>query len=304
MVVALLAVALAAPAGDPPGAGQPSSGPALDTVRIEALTGAKGALDEKEGVFKVSVPRTDLAVTAAGIRVTPPMGLTSWAAFKRAGGHTMVMGDLVLLEDQVNPVMSAALDAGLEVTALHNHFFWDTPRVMFMHIGGMGDESVLASAVGRVLARIAATAGGKGDSPRAEIDPARTTLDPRRIETILGRKGALSAGVYKLVIGRAARMHGQEIAAAMGVNTWAAFAGSDEQAVVDGDFAMIEGELQGVLKALRGGGIQVVAIHHHMTGEEPRIVFLHYWGVGRTDDLARGLRAALDQTRHEPAGGR
>jgi len=286
MVVALLALALV-------------SGPALDTVRIEALTGAKGAFDEKEGVFKVSVPRTDLAVIAAGVRVTPPMGLTSWAAFKRAGGHTIVMGDLVLLEDQVNPVMSAALDAGLEVTALHNHFFWDTPKVMFMHIGGRGDESVLASAVGRVLARIAATAGGKGDAPRAEIDPARTTLDPRRIDTILGRKGGSSAGVYKIVIGRPARMHGHEIGAAMGVNTWAAFAGSDAQAVVDGDFAMIEGELQGVLKALRGGGIQVVAIHHHMTGEEPRIVFLHYWGLGRTDDLARTLRAALDQTRHE-----
>ena len=286
MVVALLTLALV-------------SGPALDTVRIEALTGAKGALDEKEGVFRVSVPRTDLAVTAAGVRMTPPMGLTSWAAFKRAGGHTIVMGDLVLLEDQVNPVMSAALDAGLEVTALHNHFFWDTPRVMFMHIHGRGDESVLASAVGRVLARIAATAGGQGDAPRAEIDPARTTLDPRRIDTILGRKGASNAGVYKIVIGRPARMHGHEMAAAMGVNTWAAFAGSDEQAVVDGDFAMIEGELQGVLKALRGGGIQVVAIHHHMTGEEPRIVFLHYWGLGRTDGLAKTLRAALDQTRHE-----
>jgi hypothetical protein len=304
MVVALLAVLLAQPAGDPPGAVKPASGLGLDTIRIEALTGAKGALDEKEGVFKVSVPRTDLAVTAAGVRLTPPMGLTSWAAFQRAGIHTMVMGDLVLLEDQVNPVMSAALDAGLEVTALHNHFFWDTPKVMFMHIAGMGEESVLASAVGRVLARIAATAGGKGEAPQSEIDPARTTLDPRRIETILGRKGALGAGVYKLVIGRPARMHGQAIGAAMGVNTWAAFAGSDEQAVVDGDFAMIEGELQGVLKALRGGGIQVVAIHHHMTGEEPRIVFLHYWGVGRTEDLARALRAALDQTRHEPAGGR
>ena len=288
MLAALLAVALVVPAGG-----------GLDIARIERLTGAKGVLDEKEGVFKVSVPRTDLAVTAAGVRVTPPMGLTSWAAFKRAGDHTIVMGDLVLLEDQVNPVMSAALDAGLEVTALHNHFFWDTPKVMFMHIGGMGDESVLASAVGRVLARIAATAGGKGDAPRAEIDPARTTLDPRRIEAIVGRKGASSAGVYKLVIGRPARMHGHEIGAAMGVNTWAAFAGSDGQAVVDGDFAMVEGELQAVLKALRGGGIHVVAIHHHMTGEEPRVVFLHYWGLGRADDLARTLRAALDQTRHD-----
>jgi len=271
----------------------------LDTARIETLTGAKGALDEKEGVFKVSVPRTDLAVTAAGVRMTPPLGLTSWAAFKRAGDQAVVMGDLVLLEDQVNPVMSVALDQGLEVTALHNHFFWDTPKVMFMHIGGMGNEASLATAVGRVFARMSETAGGKGESPRADLDPARTSLDPKKIEAILGAQGTLAGGVYKVVIGRTTRMHGHEMAAAMGVNTWAAFAGSDGQAVVDGDFAMLEPELQGVLKALRRAGISVVAIHHHMAGEEPRILFLHYWGLGRTEDLARGLRSALDRTRHE-----
>ena len=272
----------------------------LDTARIERLTGAKGALDEKEGVFKVSVPRADLAVTAGGVRITPPMGLTSWAAFKSAGEKTVVMGDLVLLEDQVNPVMSTALDQGLEVTALHNHFFWDTPKVMFMHIGGAASEEKLAAAVGRVFARMAETAGGKGEAPRAEIDPARTTLDPARIEAVLGAKGTLAAGVYKVVIGRTARMHGLDVAAAMGVNTWAAFAGSDDRAVVDGDFAMVESELQDVLKALRAAGISVVAIHHHMTHEEPRILFLHYWGVGPTADLAKGLRAALDRTRHAP----
>jgi uncharacterized protein DUF1259 len=271
----------------------------LDTARIETLTGAKGALDEKEGVFKVSVPRTDLAVTAAGVRMTPPLGLTSWAAFKRGGDQAVVMGDLVLLEDQVNPVMSVALDQGLEVTALHNHFFWDTPKVMFMHIGGMGDEASLATAVGRVFTRMSETAGGKGEAPRAGIDPARTSLDPMKIDAILGTKGTLAGGVFKVVIGRSTRMHGHEMAAAMGVNTWAAFAGSNEQAVVDGDFAMLESELQGVLKALRRAGILIVAIHHHMTGEEPRILFLHYWGLGRTEDLARGLRSALDQTRHE-----
>lgn len=227
------------------------------------------------------------------------MGLTSWAAFKSAGEHVVVMGDLVLLEDQVNPVMSAALDQGLEVTALHNHFFWDSPKVMFMHIGGSGDEATLASAVGRVFARMAETAGGKGEVPSAAIDPAQTSLDPKKIEAILRVPGALNAGVYRVVIGRGARMHGQSVAAAMGVNTWAAFAGSDEKAVVDGDFAMLESELQGVLKALRRAAIAVVAIHHHMTHEEPCILFLHYWGVGRTEDLARGLRAALDQTRHD-----
>jgi len=265
----------------------------LDTARIEALTGAKGKLDEQQGAFKVSVPRTDLAVTAAGVRLTPAMGLTSWAAFKPAGQHVMVMGDMVLLDDQVNPVMSVALDSGLEVTALHNHFLWDSPQVMFMHIAGMGDEAELAGAVGKVLAKIRDTSGGRGTVPTAAIDPAKTSLTPEKIDAILGAKGDLKDGVFKVVIGRAATMDGTEIGGTMGVNTWAAFAGADDAAVVDGDFAMRETELQGVLKALRGAGINVVAIHQHMTGESPRIMFLHYWGVGPTESLAKGLKAAL-----------
>jgi hypothetical protein len=268
----------------------------LNTARIEELTGTKGKLDEKEGAFKVSVPRGDLDVTAAGVRMTPPMGLTSWASFMRVGQHAVVMGDMVLLEDQVNPVMSAALDNGLEVTALHNHFLWDTPRVMFMHIGGMGTEEMLAEAVGKVFAKIKETSGGKGETPHAEIDPAKTSLDPAKIEAMLHRKGELKDGVYKVVVGRTTRMHGGDMASTMGVNTWAAFAGSDDQAVVDGDFAMLESELQPVLKALRGAGINIVAIHQHMTGESPRIMFLHYWGIGSTQELAEGLRTALDKT--------
>src|SRR3954453_7248368 len=145
----------------------------LDTAKIEQLTGAKGKMDEKEGVFKVSLPRTDLEVTAAGVRLTPPLGLTCWAAFKNVGDHTVVMGDQVLLEDQVNPVMSVALENGLEVTALHNHFAFDKPRVMFMHMGGMGDESKLADAVGKLFAKIKETSGGKGETPTADIDPAK-----------------------------------------------------------------------------------------------------------------------------------
>jgi hypothetical protein len=276
----------------------PSPSPSLDTAKIEELTGLKGKADAAEdGVFKVSAPRSDLSVTAAGVRMTPPMGLTSWAAFKKVGDHAVVMGDTVMLEDQVNPVMSVALENGLDVTALHNHFFWDSPKVMFMHIGGMGDEAALATAVGKVFAKIKETSGGKGEVPKADIDPAKTSLDPKKIEAVLGQKGALADGVYKVTIGWSTQMHGHKMAIAMGVNTWAAFAGADAQAVVDGDFAMLESELQAVLKALRKAGINIVAIHQHMSGEEPRILFLHYWGVGQAEDLAKGLRAALDQTK-------
>lgn len=272
----------------------------FDTAAIEELTGAKGALDAKEGVFKVSLPRKDIAATVNGVKMTPGMGLTAWAAFTKAGKHTMVMGDIVLLEDQVNPVMSAALDNGLEVTALHNHFLWDTPKVMFMHVGGMGDEKALAAGIGKVFGKLKETSGGKGETLRADIDPAKSSLAPAKIEGVLRYKGELKDGIYKVVIGRSTKMGGHTMGKAMGVNTWAAFAGSDEKAVVDGDFAMLESELQAVLKALRGGGIDVVAIHNHMTNETPRILFLHYWGVGRTEDLAKTLKAALDVTKHEP----
>jgi hypothetical protein len=268
----------------------------LDTAQIEQLTGAKGQLDAREGVFKVSAPRSDLQITVAGTRMTPPMGLTSWAAFQGAAGSVLLMGDLVLAEDQVNPVMSVALDNGLAVTALHNHFLWASPQVMFMHIGGMGDEKALASAVGKVFAKMKETTGAKGETPVARVDPAQSSLDASKIDAALGVKGALSQGVYKAVIGRTTRMGGVEVGNAMGVNTWAAFVGSDDRAVVDGDFAMLESELQPVLKALRGANINIVAIHQHMVGEEPRVVFLHYWGVGSTTTLAQGLRAALART--------
>ncbi len=272
------------------------SGPTMDTAAIERLTAAKGALDEKEGVFKVSVPRKDLPVTVAGVKMTPPMGLTSWAAFKRDGKADMVMGDMVMLEDQVSPVMSAALDNGLEVTALHNHFIWDSPKVMFMHIGGMGDETALATAVGKVFAKIKETSGGKGEKPETQIDPARSSLDPAKLDSALGLKGQYKDGVYKFVVGRTTQMHDVTIGNQMGVNTWGAFAGSDDKAIVDGDFAMREAELQNVLKTLRTAGINVVAIHQHMIGEEPRIMFLHYWDIAPAGDLAKGLRAALDAT--------
>src|SRR6185436_1722639 len=178
----------------------------LDAARIEQLTGAKGKMDQKEGVFKVSVPRNDLKVTTAGVKMTPPLGLTSWAAFKSVGEHTVVMGDTVMTEDQVNAVMSAALDNGLEVTALHNHFFWDSPKVMFMHIGGMGEAEKLAAAVGKVFAKIKQTSGG-ADVPKANIDSAKNTLDSGKIDNIFGVKGETSPnGVHKVTIAKPTKM--------------------------------------------------------------------------------------------------
>ena len=290
LLSALTAVIFATPLWSPP----PSRAAGkLHTERIEQLTGAKGQLNEKEGVFKVNAPRTDLHVTVAGVKMTPPMGLTSWAAFQSAGDQTMVMGDMVVLEDQANPVMDSALQNGLAVTALHNHFFWDTPKVMFMHIGGTGEEENLATAVGKVFATITETSAAKGQSPPADLALAQTSLDPKKIEDILGTKGQLNDGVYKLTLGRTTKMANHEVGNTMGVNTWAAFVGGDDKAVVDGDFVMFENEVQPVLKALRGAGINVVAIHNHMTGESPRTVFLHYWGVGATEQLANGLKAAL-----------
>jgi hypothetical protein len=266
-----------------------------DTAVIERGTGLKGTANENEGVFKVQMPRSDIAVNVAGVKVTPPMGLTCWAAFKKVGEETMVMGDIVLLEDQVDAVMDAALQNGLAVTALHNHFTFDTPRIMFMHIGGTGRDQELAAAVGRVFAAIRATSGGKGKSARTAIDPARSKLPTNRLEQLLG-KGDFKDGVFKVTVGRTTRMHGHDVGREMGVNSWAAFAGTDNEAVVDGDIAMYESELQEVLKALRRAGIGIVAIHNHMTHEEPRIIFLHFWGTGKAELLANGIKGALAKT--------
>jgi hypothetical protein len=266
--------------------------------RIDEATGAKGAYTKDEDVYRVAFPRTDVPVAVDGRGMHPFQGLTSWAAFTPGPhGELMVMGDLVLFEDEVNPVMSAALDNGLEVTALHNHFFFDSPRVMFMHIGGGGTVAQLASAVRKALDKtkeIRAAQARPAAVFQGAAAPAVNSISATVIDGILGVKGQVNAGMYKAAIGRKATMHGAAVGNQMGVNTWAAFAGSDSAAIVDGDFAMLKSEVQPVLKALRRAGIQIVAIHNHMTHEEPQYVFLHYWGKGPAADLAKGLKAALD----------
>lgn len=275
--------------------GTPDSG--LHPALIEKLTGAKGVLNAEEGVFKVSVPRTDLHVTVDGVTVSPAMGLTSWAAFHRVGANLMVMGDMVLTQEQVAPAMRTALGQGLSVTALHNHFLGEVPRIMFMHIEGEGGEEALAGSIGALFAEMARSARALHSSGGdIQVDPADTTLDVEKLARILGHKGEFKSGVFKVVIGRTVQVAGHPMGAAMGVNTWAAFSGIDKQAVVDGDFAVLESELQPVLRTLTQSSIQVVAIHQHMVGEAPRMMFLHYWCRGNAESIAKGLRAALDQT--------
>ncbi|MDQ0140378.1 DUF1259 domain-containing protein [Cupriavidus necator] len=269
----------------------------LDSARIEQITGLKGNFSEAENVFKVSKPRTDIPVKVDGAAMPPFMGLTSWAAFTPAHARqAMLMGDTVLLEDEVNPAMSAALDAGLEVTALHNHFFFDQPRVYFMHIGGMGDPDRLAAGVKKLYDKIAEirAANPSVASGFSGAIPQENAITPAPLETVFGKKGQASNGMFKIVIGAKASMHGVTFGNEMGLNTWAAFAGTDESAVVDGDFAMREDELQTVLKAMRSGGISIVAIHQHMTNEQPRYMFLHYWGKGKATELAASIKKALD----------
>jgi hypothetical protein len=277
-----------------------ASATATETLkRIETLTGLKGTYIESEGVFKVTQPRTDVAVRVDRWPLQPFVGLSTWVAFTRGGRfETMLMGDIVVFEDEINPVMSVLLDGGVAVTALHNHFLYDDPKVYFMHIGGEGTVESLAPTIRGALATIAAI---RAERPRPALDsgieppPPVSAISGGRISAVLRTPGQAKDGMYKVVIGREVTMEcGCTAAKEMGVNTWAGFAGTDDDALVDGDFAVRESELQAVLKALRGGGINIVSIHHHMVGETPRTLFLHYWGRGRAEALAGALRAALD----------
>src|SRR5438445_5928941 len=269
----------------------------FNTARIDELTGLKGKMNEKEGVYKVTFPRNEVKVVVAGWTMPPFMGLGTWAAFtKGAHTETMVMGDTVLFEDEVNAAMSAALDNGMNVTALHNHFFFDHPKVYFMHIEGEGPADKLAAAVRKVYdaaKQIGAASPNPKDSFGAARLPEKSSITAAPLNEIFGAQGESKDGMVKFTIGRPAMMHGTKINKDMGVNTWAAFAGSDGNAVVDGDFAVTEDELQPVLKSLLKDKINVVAIHQHMTHEEPRILFFHYWGRGRARDLANAIKGGL-----------
>jgi uncharacterized protein DUF1259 len=266
-----------------------------DYQQVLTTLGKQG--DFKDQVLKVNIPRNDVQVTVAGVATPTPFGFGGWIAMTKASdGNQVMMGDLVLLQDEVNPVMSALLNAGLDVTALHNHFFFDEPRMFYMHVHGHGSTADLTKRIKPALDLIGAST--KGAQPPAS-SAAGPPLDTAKLAQIVGHMGEQSGAVYKITIGRddlKVSEMGAPINARMGLNTWAAFVPTAKGgAAIAGDVAMLESEVTPVLKALRQNGLQVVAIHHHMTNERPMIIFLHYWGTGPAETLAAGFKAAVDE---------
>jgi hypothetical protein len=269
--------------------------PQLIADRIAQAAGAK-ATTTQDGVVRIAWARTDVPVKVDGMALQPYAGLGSWAAFAPVPHGAMVMGDTVVFQDEVTPAMDAAFAGGLEVTGLHNHFFYDEPKVYFMHIGGQGEPVKLAGAVKGVWDAIKKVRAEHA-TPATCFTPERPQpgkIDAAAIEQILGHKSEMQNGVVKVTIGREGNMHRVKIGGSMGLTTWAAFSGSDALAAVDGDFIMTAQEVQPVLRAMRKAGIQIVALHNHMVGEEPAFYFTHFWGKGSTQELANGIKAALD----------
>ncbi|HZH95714.1 MAG TPA: DUF1259 domain-containing protein [Flavisolibacter sp.] len=275
----------------------------VDTATIERVMGMKGKWNN--GEYKITIPQNDLDVKVDGFKIIPAMGLGTWVAFTPTKEGAMVMGDIVVTETDLGPVQQEIIRQGLTSTAIHNHFVRNHPNIMFMHMGGSGKTEVLAAKAKAVLEKVKELRGGEPSKGTASNESVQNTLDTKTLDEILGYKGEMSKGVYKYTIGRPdvkLTEHGVPVSTFLGFNTWAAWQGTPEKAAVAGDFTMLENEVEPVLKALIENRIEVVALHNHMVHEKPRIFFLHYWGVGNAEQLAKGLRAALDQTRKKQSG--
>ena len=266
----------------------------IDTAAVEQAIGIKGAMTD--GVFRVNWPRKDIRVAMDGFPITPRMGVTAWMAFRPTGHGAMLMGDMPLLQDELQPVLSALMTNGVEVSGLHNHFSGEAPHVMFLHVGGMSDPVALARGLRAALDAIQAVRSAAATPP--PLPTLTSNLDAARLNGIIGAKGDYQDGVYKAVVPRPEldlREMGVAVNSTMGANAWTAIEGTADRAGASGELMMRADEVNPVVRALRQAGLNVVAIHNHMLREEPRLFFLHYWGVGRADDLARGFRSALDQ---------
>ncbi|RMG52280.1 MAG: DUF1259 domain-containing protein [Acidobacteria bacterium] len=267
---------------------------AVNWKAVARAMGVSGTM-QPGGVFKFGLPRRDLRVTVEGVRLKPALALGSWIAFKQVDGETVVMGDLVLTEDEVSPVMQKLQQSGIEQMALHNHLLHESPRVMYMHIRGRGDPVKMARAIRAALALTGTPFTPSADRARPE-NPA---MDTEQLDKIIGRGGAWKGGVYAFGIPRAEKItvDGMDVPSAMGVVTALNFQPvGDGRAAITGDFVLRAGEVNPVIRALRQNDIAVTALHSHMLTEEPRLFFMHFWAIGDAIKLARGLRAALDET--------
>ena len=269
----------------------------VDSALIEKVTGLKGK--GNKGEYKITIPQNDLDVTVDGFKIIPAMGLGTWIAFTPTSNGAMIMGDIILTETDLKPVQQEVIKQGLTITAIHNHFVRNHPNVMYMHIDGSGKTDSMAAKAKAVLDKVKEVRGGDPAKGTASSGDVGNTLDTKALDNIIGGKAEMSKGVYKYTIGRPDVMlteHDVAISTFLGFNTWAAFQGSPDKAAVAGDFTMLENEVAPVIKALVENGIEVVAVHNHMVHEKPKIFFLHYWGTGNAEQLAKGLRAALNQT--------
>ncbi|HEV8583643.1 MAG TPA: DUF1259 domain-containing protein [Methylomirabilota bacterium] len=276
-------------------ASAPVTAAAPDWKAVEQALGKSGQLQDGD-VFRIGMPRTDLSVTVKGVPVTPGFALGSYAAFKQVGDHAMVMGDLVLLDQEIPAVMSGLFSGGLEVTAIHNHVNDVSPHVMYMHYEGHGDAVDLAKALRRALSASATPLG----APVRATPSGALTIDTKDVERVLGRPGRdMGAGVFQVTVPRAETIteDGTPLPPAMGVVTVLNFqATADGRAAITGDFVLLDREVNPVARALRQHGIDVTAIHNHGLRDTPRLFYMHFWAVGAPATLAQGLKAALDQT--------
>jgi hypothetical protein len=260
---------------------------------VEDAMGRPGQA-QPDGAYKFSLPRGDMKVTVAGVQVKPALALGSWVAFSKPGDNSMVMGDLVLAEDEVEPVMMSLEKGGIQVTALHNHVLHESPRVMYMHIGGEGDAAKLAAAIKEA---VGLTKTPPPSPPAAP--PQNLGIDTAGIEQALGQKGKINGGVFQVPVPRAEAITqgGMKIPGSMGLATSLNFQPTGGgKAAITGDFVLVGKEVNPVIRALRNNGIEVTALHSHMLDEEPRLFFMHFWANDDAVKLAKGLRAALNET--------
>jgi len=267
-----------------------------DWKAVEQALGKSGGMQPGD-VFRIGMPRTDLAVTVKGVPVKAGFALGSYAAFKQAGDEALVMGDLVLLDQEVPAVMSGLLSGGLEVTAVHNHLNEMSPHVMYMHYEGHGDAVQMAKALRQALSASGTPLGGTPAAPATSAGPA---LDTKQIEQALGRPGRdIGGGVFQVTVPRAEviTQMGMPLLPAMGVTTVMNFQPlAAGQAAITGDFVLVDKEVNAVARTLRQHGIDVTALHNHGLMDTPRLFYMHFWATDDAAKLAQGLKAALDQT--------